>query len=100
MTAMRPSKPHVQLHDTARYFCPQCQSPASFTRAELLFCEQKEMPMVQVSLHEDSSVGEKSIEGDAGDDANDPGLTFTLFLNCGICKQLIHETRVWDPFAG
>lgn len=95
------SEPYVQLHDdAARYFCPKCQCPASFERAELLFCEQKEMSMVQVAIHEDSSVSEKEVEGDAGDDNNEPGLTFTLFLNCVFCKQQqIHEMRVWDPRA-
>lgn len=99
---MRSNKPHVQLHDDRkRYFCPQCQCPSSFTRAELLFCEQKDMPMVRASVHEDSSVGEELVPGDGGEDGNVPGLTFTLLLDCGICKQRqMHEILVWDPWAG
>ena len=88
-------------YDASTPACAHCKNPhTGFSQAQLIFCEQKEMPMVGAIIYEDSSHKFEEIPGDAGDDANDPGLSVAMQFTCTRCgKPTIVETLLWSPWA-
>ena len=87
--------------DKAQKRCPRCNSwyRVSFERVELIYCEQKDMPFVKMTIHSDGSGKTVNDPGEAGDDANAPGLIAVVTVACPCCNEPFVEERMMSMIA-